>query len=211
MAEGTTALDPFRHSPPIHRVKLLSWLTLSWLTVDGAIGMTAGITANSVTLIGWGLDCAIQAIAALVIIWRFSGTRIHSGDAERLARKIVAASYFLLEPYIIVEAIDHLASGTPSAASWLGIALAASDAVLMPVIGHAKRHLGFQLGSYATCSDGRQNILCAYLSVAVLLGLAANAVWGLWWSDPLISLVIAVVVVLTGVKTWKGYGSPETC
>src|SRR2546430_17315071 len=109
MSLASTALRQEQHARLVRRVKWISWIGLVWLLIDGAIGMTAGITANSVALIGWGLDCAIQAVASLVIIWRFTGERIHSDDAERTAQKGVALSFFLLAPYIIVTAVDHLA------------------------------------------------------------------------------------------------------
>lgn len=91
--------------------------------------------------------------------------------AERLAQKVVGVSFFLLAPYIVVTAIDHLLTGNAARASWIGIALAASDAALMPILGRAKKNAGGILGSAATTSAGYQNILCAYLSVAVLIGL----------------------------------------
>src|SRR5207344_1161808 len=150
-------------------------VTLVWLAFDGAVGMTAGIAADSVALIGWGLDCAIQALAALVIIWRFSGDRLHSPLAEGRAQQVVALSFMLLVPYIVVTATHQLLSGTAAGASWIGVALAAADAVLMPYLGRAKQRLGDAVGSGATRGAGRQNILCAYLSVAVLVGLIANA------------------------------------
>jgi divalent metal cation (Fe/Co/Zn/Cd) transporter len=179
-------------------------LTLVWLAIDGAIGLTAGVTANSVALIGWGLDCAIQSAACLVIIWRFTGDRVYSSQAERRAQQAVALSFFLLAPYIVVEAVDHLATANAAKASWIGIALAASDAVLMPILGRAKQRIGAGLSSHATASEGRQNILCAYLSLAVLIGLAANALLGWWWADPVVALAVAVVVVQSGVTTWRG-------
>jgi divalent metal cation (Fe/Co/Zn/Cd) transporter len=207
MGFAGAALPEEQHARLIRRVKWISWIGLVWLLVDGAIGMTAGITANSVALIGWGLDCAIQAIASLVIIWRFTGERIHSDTAERTAQKVVAVSFFLLAPYIIVTAIDHLATGNASHTSWLGIALAGTDALLMPLLGRAKRHVGVALGSQATTSEGRQNILCAYLSLGVLLGLAANPLLGWWWMDPIVGIGVAVVVVQAGIRTWRS----ETC
>ena len=136
------------------RVRVLSWVTLVWLGIDGVVGMTAGITANSVALIGWGLDCGIQAAAALVIIWRFSGQRIHSGAGERRAQKVVAASFLLLVPYIVVVAIDQLVSGNAAAGSWVGIVLAGIDAVLMPVLGRAKRQLGRPAGLHGDAWSG---------------------------------------------------------
>ena len=188
----------------LRRVRRLAWLTVAWLVVEGAIGMGAGMAADSVALIGWGLDCAIQAAAALVVIWRFTGARVGSTSAERLAQGAVGVSFLLLAPYIVVVAVDHLATGNPAGASWLGIVLAAADAALMPLLGRAKQHVGRELGSYATRSEGRQNVLCAYLSVAVLAGLAANAVAGWWWADPVAALLVAVVVIQAGVRTLHG-------
>lgn len=200
--------DP-EHALLIRRVKLISWIGLAWLLVDGTIGMTAGITANSVALIGWGLDCTIQAVASVVIIWRFSGDRIHDEDAERTAQKVVAVSFFLLAPYIVVAAIDHLITGNASRTSWLGIGLAATDMLLMPILGRAKKRIGAQLGSRATTGEGHQNILCAYLSLGVLLGLAANPILGWWWMDPIVGMLVAIVVVQAGVGTWRGRSCDE--
>jgi divalent metal cation (Fe/Co/Zn/Cd) transporter len=203
------ALRAEEHARLIHRVKLISWIGLAWLLADGAIGMTAGITANSVALIGWGLDCAIQAVASLVIIWRFTGERVHSDTAELKAQRVVAVSFFLLAPYIVVEAIVHLATGDASQTSWLGIGLAATDMLLMPVLGRAKKQIGNQLGSAATAGEGRQNILCAYLSLGVLIGLSANPLLGWWWMDPLVGLLVAIVVVQAGSRTWRGQGCDD--
>ena len=187
-----------------HRVRVLSWVTLAWLAVDGVIGMTAGINANSVALIGWGLDCAIEAAAALVVIWRFTALRVHSDQAEILARKVVGASFFLLVPYIVVEAVNQLISGGGAQGSWIGVALAATDAALMPLLGRAKKRLGGQLDSQATTGAGRQNILCAYLSAAVLLGLALNLAFSWWWADPVVALVVAAACLQAGWTTWRG-------
>src|SRR2546422_5484837 len=162
----------------IRRVKLLSWLSLAWMTAEGAIGVTAGILANSIALIGYGLDSTIEGIASIVIIWRFTGKRIHSDDAETRAQKIVALSFFLLAPYIIIAALQHLLTGNQARASWVGIGLAVISITLMPLFGRAKKQIGNQLQSAATAGEGTQNILCAYLSLAILIGLGANALLG---------------------------------
>jgi divalent metal cation (Fe/Co/Zn/Cd) transporter len=200
---GTLSRDD-RRAELAWQVRRLSWLTLLWLAIDGAIGMTAGIAADSVALIGWGLDCAIQAAAALVVIWRFTGDRAHSQTPDALARRVVGVSFFLLVPYIVVVAIDQLITGDGARGSWIGVTLAAIDAVLMPIVGHTKQRLGRELGSQATTGAGRQNILCAYLSVAVLIGLAANLAFGLWWADPIAALLVAAACLQAGWKTWRG-------
>jgi divalent metal cation (Fe/Co/Zn/Cd) transporter len=205
MTEAT--LELAQRADLVRRIKLISWLSLAWMTAEGVIGTTAGIMANSVALIGYGVDSTITGIASVIIIWRFTGTRLDSGRAERQAQKIVAITFFLLAPYIIIAAIEHLITGNQAQASWVGIGLAIISVTLMPVFGRAKKRIGNQLDSSATTGEGTQNILCAYLSLAILIGLAANAVLGLWWADPLVALIVAIVALQTGISTWRG----ESC
>ena len=136
------------------RVRLVSWLSLAWMTTEGVVGVTAGIATNSIALLGYGLDSTIQGIGSLVIIWRFTGTRTNSAHAERRAQKIVAVTFFLLAPYIGAEAIRRLITDEQAEGSWTGIVLALIGITLMPLFGRAKRRLGNQLGSAATTGEG---------------------------------------------------------
>jgi divalent metal cation (Fe/Co/Zn/Cd) transporter len=211
---NSAGLDILQRPAPatlIRRVKLLSWLSLAWMTAEGAIGVTAGILANSIALIGYGLDSTIEGIASIVIIWRFTGTRIHSDHAETRAQKIVALSFFLLAPYIVVGALDRILTSQKPQPSWVGIGLALVSITLMPLFGRAKKRLGNQLRSAATAGEGTQNILCAYLSLAILVGLGANAQFGLWWADPAVALIVALVAVQAGIQTWRGLGCSHVC
>ena len=195
----------------IRRIKLLSWLSLIWMTLEGAIGTMAGITSNSIALIGYGLDSSITGVASLVIIWRFTGDRLTSPAAERRAQKVVAISFFLFAPYIALEATHRLLTVDKAQASWIGIGLAIISTLLMPLFGYAKKKVGVQLESAATTGEGTQNILCAYLSLAILVGLAANALLGVWWADPAVALIVAAVAVRTGISTWRGQGCATSC
>jgi divalent metal cation (Fe/Co/Zn/Cd) transporter len=188
------------------RARALSWLSLAWMTAEGVLGVVAGATAGSIALVGWGLGSAIEGLAAVIVIWRFTGSRTHSETAERRAERAVAVSFFLLAPYIAVEAVRALLGGEHPEASVLGIAVTASSVVLMPALGIAKRRLGEQLGSGATAGEGTQNLLCAAQGAAVLLGLAANAAIGAWWLDGVIALGLAAIAVNEGREAWRGEG-----
>jgi divalent metal cation (Fe/Co/Zn/Cd) transporter len=188
------------------RAKALSWLSLVWMGAEGGIAITAGILAGSIALIGFGIDSAIEGVASMVIIWRFTGARALSDAAEQRAQKIVAVQFFLLAPYVIFEAVQHLASAERPEVSVLGMVLTATSLVGMPALGVAKRRLAHQLGSQATHGEGTQNLLCAYLAAAVFLGLAGNALFGWWWLDPIAALVIAAVATKEGLETWRGEG-----
>jgi|SRR4051812_3523630 divalent metal cation (Fe/Co/Zn/Cd) transporter len=184
--------------------RALSWASLAWMTVEGAAGLAAGVAAGSIALIGWALSSVVEGLASVIVIWRFTGSRTLSETAEGRAQKAVAVSFWLLAPYVAIEAADKLIAGEHADTSGLGIALTALSLVLMPGLGIAKRRLGARLGSGATAGEGTQNLLCAYLAGAVLLGLAANAVFGWWWLDPLMGLVVAAMAVREGVAAWRG-------
>src|SRR5439155_25073719 len=119
--------------------------------------------------------------------------------------------FFVLAAYVTVEAVRMLAGGNHPAASWVGIALAAFTAATMPLLARAKRSVGSRLHSSATVQEASQTSLCAYLSVALLVGLAANAFFGWWWADPIAALVIAGVAVREGRQSWRGEGCCDEC
>ena len=188
------------------RVRLLSWVSLGYMALEGGIAILAGVLAGSIALIGFGLDSAIEGFASAIIVWRFTGRRIFSEAAERRAQKLVAIQFFLLAPYVGFESLKALGAGDHAEVSWLGIALSASSVVVMPYLGIAKQRLADQLGSPATKGEGRQNMLCAYLAGALLLGLLGNAIVGAWWLDPAVGLLIAALAVKEGLEAWGGEG-----
>jgi divalent metal cation (Fe/Co/Zn/Cd) transporter len=189
----------------MHRARLLAWGGNAWHVVEFAIAIGAGVAAGSIALVGFGLDSLVEVAAGTVIVWLFSGGRIADGQrAERRAQQLIAVSFFVLAAYIAVEAGRDLAAGNHPEVSWVGIALAAVTAPTMPLLGRAKQRVGRALGSSATVSEGAQNLVCAYLSVALLVGLGANALLGLWWADPLAALVIAGVALREGRASWRG-------
>ena len=188
----------------MRRARLLSWLSLVWIGAEGAVALAAGIAAGSVALVGFGVDSVIEGLASVVIIWRFTGWRKASERAELRAQRLVAVQFFLLAPYVAYQALHALATGDRPDPSWIGIALALTSAVGMPMLGMAKRRIGERLGSRATRGEGMQNVLCGYLAVALLVGLVGNAVLGLWWLDPVAALVIAAVAFSEGRSAWRG-------
>ena len=185
------------------RARRLAWLSLLYMGLEGTIAVAAAIVAGSVALLGFGIDSAIEALASIIIVWRFSGTRTLSETAERRAQIAVAISFFLLAPYIAYEAIDKLAGGHHAHTSWAGIALSAFSLAWMPILGLMKKRLGAQLDSPATAGEGIQNLLCSYLAAGVLAGLLAYTVLGWWWLDPIIGLGIAALAIWEGIESWR--------
>lgn len=183
----------------------LAWISLAVVLIEGVVGLWQGLSVSSVALTGWALGGAAEALASAMVVWRFSGARAFSANAERRAQRGVAVSFWLTAPYIAAESIRELAGGAHAETSVIGIGLTALALVLMPVLGRANHRLGARLGSGATEAEGIQNYLCAAQAAGVLIGLAMTALWsGASWIDPAVGLAIAGVAVWQGARAWRG-------
>jgi divalent metal cation (Fe/Co/Zn/Cd) transporter len=193
------------------RARHLAWGGIVWHFVEFAIAIGAGVAANSIALIAFGADSLIEAVAGFVVVWLFTGSRVGSQAAERRAQRLIAVSFYVLAAYVFIEAGRSLVAGIEPEASWVGIGLAAITAPTMPLLARAKRRVGEQLGSSATVKEGAQNMICAYLSIALLVGLLSNALLGWWWADPIAAFLIAAVAVKEGRESWRGEGCCDAC
>jgi divalent metal cation (Fe/Co/Zn/Cd) transporter len=204
---------PARQAPPLERdagwlraarrAKWLAWASLAWMGVEGGVGIFAGIQAHSLGVVTWAASSFVEALASLIVVWRFTGHRMLSPSSEAKAQRWVAASFFLLAPYFVIEAIRKLLTGEGADATILAIALTSSAVVLMPALGLAKLRLGRRLGSAATAGEGTQNLMCAGQALAALLAVAGSGA-GVAFMDPLAALAIAAIALREGVEGWRG-------
>jgi divalent metal cation (Fe/Co/Zn/Cd) transporter len=188
----------------VRRAKLLAWVGMAWHGIEAVVAIAAGVAAGSIALIGFGIDSVVEAMAGFVLLWRFAGSRHASDGAERSAQKMIAVSFYLLAAYVAVEAVRAIVAGERPDGSTVGIVLAAATLITMPPLAIAKERLGHKLHSSATKAEGRQNMVCAYLAGALLVGLSANALLDWWWADPIAALAIAAVAVREGREAWLG-------
>ncbi len=212
--EGVAApvqLETVSRALLVRRARFLARLGLAWHAIEAGVAIGAGITASSIALIGFGADSLVESAAGVVLLWRLGDRRAQSEEAEHRAQRLIGLSFWLIAAYVGVEAIRSLVGGHEPSVSYVGIALATVTLATMPPLAAAKTRVAHQLGSAATRSEGRQNLLCAYLSAALLVGLGANAVFGWWWADPVTALLIAGVAINEGREVWRGEGCANGC
>ena len=197
----------------LRRSRQLNAATIGWNTVEGVVAVAAGLAAGSVSLVGFGFDSGIEVSAGLILAWRLRQER-RGGcmqEADRRATRLIAISFVALALYVGFEAVRDLATGDAPEASPIGIAIAALSLLVMPVLARAKRRLAPALGSTAVVADANQTTLCALLSAVLLVGLAANALAGWWWADPVAGIGIAVLAGVEARRTWQADSLADTC
>jgi len=185
----------------------LEWLTVGWMAVEAAVAVASGIVAHSITLMAFGLDSVIELASAGVLIWRLSSElrfgRAVSEAAERTARRIAGGLLFALAAYVAAAAAWSLWHGEGADFSWPGLLVALLAIPLMLVLARRKLALADRLGSRALRADAAESIACLWLSVVVVIGLAAQRAFGAWWIDPVTSLAIVWFLVKEGREAWE--------
>jgi divalent metal cation (Fe/Co/Zn/Cd) transporter len=185
------------------RARALSWASLGWMTVEGVIGLIAGLDANALSVIVWAASSFVEGLASIIVIWRFTGSRTLSQTSERTAQRLVAGSFLLLIPFFVYEAIHRLIVGSDTKTSALGMAVTASAIVVMPLLGWVKLRLADRLGSAATAGEGVQNLMCAAQAAAALVALIGASA-GLGILDPIAALVVSAIAGSESLELWRG-------
>ncbi|MDQ6795818.1 MAG: cation transporter [Chloroflexota bacterium] len=188
----------------------LEYLTVAWNLVEGLVSIGAALASGSVALLGFGVDSFVESVSGVVLIWRLSVEQRGELDEEAVERveyraeRFVAISLLLLGAYILVDAIWSLVNADRPSASPVGIVVTALSLGVMGFLARAKRTTGQALGSRALIIDAFQTTTCLWLSATTLVGLAANALLGWWWADPVAAIVIALLVLRESIEAWRG-------
>lgn len=182
------------------------WLvvaTMAYNVIEAVVALWSGARADSIALIGFGLDSVIELAAATVLLWRLT-VEARGADSEAIERTerrvhvFVGITFLLLAVYVTSQAVWILWTQEAPGESVIGIVLAVASLVIMPFVSWGKLHAARQIGSAALRAEAKETLACAYLSFTLLLGLAANATAGWWWADPVAALLMVPWLVKEG-------------
>jgi divalent metal cation (Fe/Co/Zn/Cd) transporter len=199
----------------LRRALRLEYLTVGWNVIEGVIAIGAAVAAGSVALLGFGIDSFVESASGSILIWRLLAERRATDDerveqVERRARKLVALSLVLLAAYIAWDSVTSLLAGERPEPSVVGIALAVVSLAVMWWLARAKRRVGVALGSRAMAADAFQTDACFWLSLFLLVGIGANALFGFWWADPLAALGMTVFIGREALEASRGEDDDES-
>lgn len=186
----------------VRRGRRLEYFTVAWNALEGLVAVIAGAFANSISLVGFGIDSFIEVTSGAVLLWRMSvdADVQHRERNERRALRIVGGCFLALAAYITFESTTDLWSRKAPEHSLPGIVLACASLVVMPLLSRAKRKVGRSLDSAAMHADAKQTEFCTYLSGILLAGLLLNAISGFWWADPAAGLAMVPIIAKEGVE-----------
>ena len=191
----------------------LEYFTVSYNILEALASIIFGSIAGSIALIGFGLDSIVESLSGLVLIWRLKQHgKISAAAEERVekrATRFVAITFFILGAYVLFESVKDLLVREIPEPSLPGIIIACVSIVAMPLLTWQKYKTGKQIKSRALVADSKETLACAFLSVALLLGLGTNYLFGFWQADPIVGLIIVVFLFKEGRGSWREAGEEE--
>ena len=190
----------------VRRGRRLEYFTIAWNSIEGLVAVVIGLIAGSISLVGFGLDSFIEVTSGSALLWRMSvdaDAQRREGNEKR-ALRIVGLCFLLLAVYIAYESSMDLVSRRAPKHSLPGIILACVSLMVMPLLSRAKGNVGRAMGSAAMHADAKQTEFCAYLSAILLGGLLLNALFGLWWADPVAAIVMTPIIAKVGLESLQG-------
>ena len=186
---------------------LLEYFTVGYNLVEAFVSILFGSMANSIALIGFGLDSIVESLSGMVLVWRLSKhgkiSPEQEENVERKAQRFVAITFFVLGAYVLYESIDKFVSQEIPEPTLPGIIIAIISIVVMPLLMIQKYRLGQKINSKALIADSKETLACAFLSVALLIGLGSNYLFGFWQADPIVGIVIVLFLVREGIENWQ--------
>ena len=188
----------------------LEYFTVVYNILEAIASIVFGSIANSIALIGFGLDSVAELLSALILIWRLRQHGKVSEEAEerieKRATKFVAVTFVILGIYVLFQSVKNLMVEEIPDPSLPGIIIAIASIIVMPLLMWQKYKAGKQINSRALVADSKETLACAFLSVALLLGLCTNYLFGFWQADLIVGLIIAIFLFREG---WEGWKEPE--
>jgi divalent metal cation (Fe/Co/Zn/Cd) transporter len=182
----------------------LAYFTIIYNLAEGALSILAGWLAGNISLIGFGLDSAVESFSAVIIVWRFGKhadiPQQEEKEVEERALRYIGYTFLILAIYVFYESVKKLYLNEISQPSLLGIIIAIASVIVMPLLFYYKYQTGKALKSRSVMADSKETLACLFLSVSLLVGLLINYLYGMWQADPIIGILIAIFLVREGYE-----------
>lgn len=207
------SVPPRARSADVRLALRLTYITLGWMTIEGGASIWLGLRSRSLLLEGFGIDSLAEIFSACVLLWRLLLESRGRSDEEAIetvehrAARLVGYSLFALAAYIVaMSAYGLLSAGvhTNTHESAWGILIGVVAKVGMPILAGFKLKVAARLNSRALRADAMEAITCGYLSVVLIVGLAATRLFGWWWLDSIAALALIPFLLKEGREAITG-------
>lgn len=185
----------------------LSIFTIIFNLAEGIVSVYYGISDDALTLFGFGLDSFIETISAsgvLVMITRIrNNPAAKRSNYEVTALKITGWCFYGLSLVLAAGAVMNLVKGTSPETTLPGVIISLISILSMLFLIFSKKSVGKKLSCSPIIADANCNLVCVYMSVALLLSSAAYELFGFGWIDTVGTAAIIYFSVKEGMESFE--------
>ena len=187
-----------------NKALFLVWIGEIWNVFEAAVALWSAWIASSVALFAFGVDSLIELFAGAVLLWRFYQEKSNEGLKEKRALKLIGITFFVLSAIILLQSIPTLFGyfSRPQE-SFTGILITISSAVLMTVLFVFKNRIAKKLNSRALRAEAYESLICDIQDLVILAGLGLNILFGWWWADPIMAMVLIPFLIKEGLESFR--------
>ncbi len=187
----------------LKRGLVIEYVSLAWMIVETVGAIFAGVLAGSVALLAFGGDSIVELLSSLAVLDHLRLESKSEGSVERTRRteRATVILLFSLIPVIGFGTLFAYFMNLEPESSVIGIVIALGAVVIMPVLWFEKRRVGRKANCLPLVVDSAESGTCFLMSVALLVGLVVNLLWGLWWIDYVATVIILLFVIREALES----------
>ena len=174
-----------------------------WMVVEVAGSIGVGLLSGSLALLAFGGDSVVELLSSFVVFSHLREDVTGSAGLGRRTAWITTLLLFALIPAIGLGAVYSYTSGLKPGGSLLGVAVAVGAVIIMPYLWLEKRKIGKETRCLPLSIDAVESATCFFMSLALISGLLAEYLFGLWWADYLATAVILTFIAREGFESYR--------
>ena len=193
----------------------LALFTIFYNLAEGLISIFFGISDETLTLFGFGVDSFIEVMSGIGILAMILRIR-HNPETdrsyfERTALRVTGTSFYLLAVGLGATAIYNFWTAHRPETTWPGLIISVISIAIMWALVLGKRKVGVALNSSPILADANCTMVCIYMSIVLLVSSLIYALTGFGFVDSIGALGLIYFSYNEGKEAFEKAADMKDC
>jgi len=193
----------------------LALFTIFYNLAEGLISIFFGISDETLTLFGFGVDSFIEVMSGIGILAMVLRIRQNPetprSQFERTALQVTGTSFYLLAIGLGATAIYNLFTAHKPTTTLPGLIISLVSIAVMWALVLGKRKVGRTLDSLPILADANCTMVCIYMSIVLLVSSMIYQLTGFGFVDSIGALGLIYFSYSEGKESFEKAAGMEDC
>jgi divalent metal cation (Fe/Co/Zn/Cd) transporter len=193
----------------------LALFTIVYNLAEGLISVFFGLSDETLTLFGFGVDSFIEVMSGIGILAMVLRIRQNPdtprSQFERTALRITGTSFYLLVAGLAITAVYNLFTAHKPATTLPGLIISVVSIAVMWLLVLGKRRVGHTLNSSPILADANCTMVCIYMSIVLLASSLIYQLTGFGFVDSIGAVGLIYFSYSEGKESFEKAAGMEDC